>query len=115
MGITCGIDWTEIHHDIALADEKGRIIGRARIDTRVIGFNELLGLIAENGGTPEDTPIAIETDTNLLVVALADAGFTVYPINPRAVARYRERHGKGRRQIGPRRRRDPGEHPANRP
>lgn len=32
--------------------------------------------------------------SNLLVVALADAGFTVYPINPRAVARYRERHGQ---------------------
>ena len=94
MGITCGIDWAEIHHDIALADETGRIIDRARIDTGAGGFNELLGLIAENGGTPEDTPIAIETDKNLLVVALADAGFTVYPINPRAVARYRERLGQ---------------------
>jgi transposase len=28
------------------------------------------------------------------VTALAEAGFTVYPINPRAVARYRERHGQ---------------------
>ena len=53
-----------------------------------------MGLIAEHGGSPEDTPIAIETDKNLLVVALAGAGFTVYPINPRAVARYRERHGQ---------------------
>ena len=51
-------------------------------------------MIAEHGGSPEDTPIAIETDKNLLVVALAEAGFTVYPINPRAVARYRERHGQ---------------------
>ncbi|MFC9549755.1 hypothetical protein ACFTWF_02770 [Rhodococcus sp. NPDC056960] len=71
MGITCGIDWAEIHHDIALADETGRIIDRARIDTGACGFNELLGLIAENGGTPEDTPIAIETDKNLLVDAYA--------------------------------------------
>ena len=27
-------------------------------------------------------------------MALSGAGFTVYPINPRAVARYRERHGR---------------------
>ncbi|WP_413638120.1 IS110 family transposase [Microbacterium sp. OR21] len=27
------------------------------------------------------------------VVALASAGFTVYPTNPPALARYRERHG----------------------
>ncbi len=94
MRITCGIDWAEVHHDIALADETGHIVARARIDTGATGFNNLLRLIAENGGTPEDTPIAVETDKNLIVVALAEAGFTVYPINPRAVARYRERHGQ---------------------
>jgi transposase len=38
--------------------------------------------------------VAVETDKNLIVVALLAAGFTVYPINPRAVARYRERHGQ---------------------
>lgn len=38
--------------------------------------------------------MAIETDKNLIVMALSGAGFTVYPINPRAVARYRERHGR---------------------
>ena len=94
MGITCGIDWAEAHHDIALADDTGRIVYRARITTGATGFNDLLRMIAENGGTPEDTPIAIETDKNLLVVALAEAGFAVHPINPRAVARYRERYGQ---------------------
>ena len=93
MGITCGVDWAEAHHDVALLDEQGLQLACARIDTGATGFNALLGLIAEHGGSPEDTPIAIETDKNLLVTALAGAGFTVYPINPRAVARYRERHG----------------------
>ena len=91
MGITCGVDWAEAHHDVALLDEQGLQLACARIDTGATGFNALLGLIAEHGGSPEDTPIAIETDKNLLVTALAGAGFTVYPINPRAVARYRER------------------------
>jgi len=35
--------------------------------------------------------VAIETDKNLIVAALQAAGLSVYAINPRAVARYRER------------------------
>ena len=38
--------------------------------------------------------VAIETDKNLIVVALQTAGLTMFAINPRAVARYRERHGQ---------------------
>jgi transposase len=94
MALTCGIDWAEAHHDIALVDEHGNLVARARIDTGATGFNTLLALIAEHGGSAENTPIALETDKNLLVVALAGAGFNLYPINPRAVARYRERHGQ---------------------
>jgi transposase len=94
MGITCGVDWAEAHHDVALVDEGGAIVARSRINTGATGFTDLLALIAEHGGSVADTPIAIETDKNLLVVALAEAGFTVYPINPRAVARYRERYGQ---------------------
>ncbi|WP_387996346.1 IS110 family transposase, partial [Gordonia humi] len=92
--ITCGIDWAEDHHDIALMDDSGFIIERRRITHDPNGFAELLAMVADHGGTADDVPIAIETDKNLLVVALAGAGFTVYPINPRAVARYRERHGQ---------------------
>lgn len=94
MPITCGIDWAEAHHDVAVVDADGRVLARTRIDANVAGFTHLLELVAEHGGSPEETPIAIETDKNLIVVALAGAGFTVYPINPRAVARYRERHGQ---------------------
>ena len=114
MGITCGIDGAESHHDVALADDSGRIVARARINTGTTGFSELLRLTAEHAGTAENTPIAIETDNNLLVVALTEAGYTVYPINPRAVARYRERHGQSGGKS------DPGDaailaNPAHRP
>jgi transposase len=92
MQLTCGVDWAEAHHDVVLVDVDGTVVARCRIDTGAAGFSELLALIAEHGGSAEDTPIALETDKNLLVVALAEAGFAVYPINPRAVARYRERY-----------------------
>lgn len=94
MSITCGIDWAEAHHDVALVNDEGKVVARQRIGTGAEGFATLLEVIAEHGGTPTGTPIGIETDKNLVVVALAGAGFTVYPINPRAVARYRERHGQ---------------------
>lgn len=91
MGITCGVDWAERHHDVALVDSDGTTVAKKRIDTGFSGFSELLALIAEHAEEPASVAVAIETDKNLLVAALQAAGFTVYAINPRAVARYRER------------------------
>lgn len=92
--MTCGIDWAEAHHDAALVDDTGTVIARRRISADLAGFTELLELLVEHGADPAETAVAIETDKNLLVVALRAAGFPVYPINPRAVARYRERHAQ---------------------
>lgn len=100
--ITVGIDWAEGHHDFAIHDEAGTTIKLERVDTGPGGCTALLGAIADCGGCPEQTPIAIETDKNLLVVALLAAGFEVYAINPRAVARYRERLGQAGVKTDPR-------------
>ncbi len=66
MEFTCGIDWAESHHDVALVDEAGQTIANLRIGTDAAGFADLMELIAEHGGSPSDTPIGIETDKNLL-------------------------------------------------
>lgn len=100
--ITVGIDWAEGHHDFAVHDEAGTTIKLGRIDAGPAGCTAMLEAIAECGGSPEQTPIAIETDKNLLVVALLAAGFEVYAINPRAVARYRERLGQAGVKTDPR-------------
>ena len=92
MGITCGVDWAEDHHDVVVMDDVGKVLQGRRIDAGVDGYADLLALIADHGGSAAETPVALETDKNLLVLALRAAGFTVYSINPRAVARYRERH-----------------------
>lgn len=99
--MTCGIDWAENHHDVALVDDTGEVITKRRVTADMTGFQQLLELIAQHGGQPASTPVAIETDKNLFVVALAAAGFTVYPINPRALARYRERHGQSGAKSDP--------------
>jgi predicted NBD/HSP70 family sugar kinase len=33
MTISCGIDWAEAHHDVALVDHDGKVIARERIGT----------------------------------------------------------------------------------
>jgi hypothetical protein len=93
MDVFCGIDWAEDHHDITLADRDGKLLARCRISDDAGGLAELLGLLAEHGDTPDDrVPVAIETPRGLLVACLRAAGRPVYPVNPMAVARYRDRH-----------------------
>jgi transposase len=93
MDVYCGIDWAEDHHDIALVDRDGRLLARRRISDDAAGLAQLLALLAEHGDTPGDpVPVAIETPRGLLVACLRATGRTVYPVNPMAVARYRDRH-----------------------
>jgi transposase len=82
MSVTCGIDWAEAHHDVAIVDESGKRVAKLRIDSGAKGFGELLTLLAEHAVDPVETPVAIETDKGLLVAALQAAGFVVYAINP---------------------------------
>src|SRR5262245_621831 len=107
-----GDDWAEHHHDVEIQDETGRRMGKARLPEGLAGVARLHELIAEHlsigadagsdtttagkGGVgaagPERVLIGIETDRGPWVRALVAAGYRVYPINPRQVARYRERH-----------------------
>ncbi|MFG1689725.1 IS110 family transposase [Nonomuraea sp. NPDC049269] len=91
--VTCGIDWAEKHHDIALVDEAGKLVAKRRISDDADGWRALVDLLAEHGDHPGDPiPVAIETGRGLLVSCLRATGRKVYAINPPAVARYRERH-----------------------
>lgn len=93
MDVFCGIDWAEDHHDIALVDRDGRLLGRRRISDDAAGLAALLALFAEHRDSAEDpVPVAIETPRGLLVACLRATGRPAYPINPMAVARYRHRH-----------------------
>ena len=92
MAVYCGIDWAEGHHDIALVDETGTLIAKRRIDESVAGLAELTTMLAAAGDTADEPiPVAIETPRGLLVAALRATDRPVYPVNPLAVARYRER------------------------
>ena len=93
MDVYCGIDWAEDHHDIALAGHDGQLLARRRISDDAAGLAQLLELLAAHGDSAGDPiPVAIETPRGLLVAALRATGRQVYPVNPMAVARYRDRH-----------------------
>jgi hypothetical protein len=90
-----GDDWAEDHHDVEVQDQTGRRLARARLPEGVAGIARLHELIAGFAG--EDTTagqvlVGIETDRGPWVAALVAAGYSVFAINPRQVARYRERH-----------------------
>jgi transposase len=92
MTVFCGIDWAEGHHDIALVDAEGRLVAKRRIVESLDGLAEFTAMLAAAGDSAEQPiPVAIETPRGLLVAALRAAGRPIYPINPLAVARYRER------------------------
>jgi len=93
MDVFCGIDWAEDHHDIAIVDRDGQLLARRRISDDAAGLAQLLELLAEHGDSAEEpVPVAIETPRGLLVACLRATGRKVYPVNPMAVARYRDRH-----------------------
>ncbi len=93
MNVFCGIDWAEDHHDIALVNRDGQLLARRRISDDAAGLATLLGLLADHGDHGDALiPVAIETPRGLLTSCLRATGRQVYPINPMAVARYRDRH-----------------------
>jgi transposase len=101
LGVFCGIDWAEDHHDIALVDQDGQILARQRITDDAAGLARLLELLAGHGDSPQGpVPVAIETPRGLLVACLRAAGRPVCPVNPMAVARYRDRHPVAGRKSG---------------
>jgi Transposase/Transposase IS116/IS110/IS902 family len=101
MDVYCGIDWAEDHHDIALVNRDGQLLARRRISDDAGGLAQLLELLTEHGDTAEDpVPVAIETPRGLLVACLRATGRKVYPVNPMAVARYRDRHSVAGKKPG---------------
>ena len=94
-----GDDWAEDHHDVELVDEAGTVLARKRLPEGLAGVTGLHALIGEHLPDPGDDPdphprviVGIETERGPWVASLVAAGYTVYALNPKSVARYRERH-----------------------
>jgi hypothetical protein len=115
LALTCGIDWSEHHHSIALADQTGKLVAKMRVTDDLAGWNQLLALLADHRDTPNaPIPVAIETSRGLLVSCLRATGRPVYAINPMAVAPLPRTLHRRPIQVRPRRCHRVGQHPAHR-
>jgi hypothetical protein len=84
-----GLDWAEDHHDVALGLPGQGVIDEFRIDHGPAGVDRLVARCLEMEPDPAEVRVVLETRHGLLVEALVDAGFTVFPVNPDLVARRR--------------------------
>ena len=90
-----GIDWANEHHDILVIDEKGRQIGSLRVAHNPDGLSKLNTFLEQIIGqeSKEEMACIIETTHGLLIASLLEAGWPVYPVNPRTVDRRRAASG----------------------
>jgi transposase len=90
-----GIDWANDHHDALVIDEKGRQVGSLRVDHSPQGMSKLNTFLQQIIGSESKEQMAciIETTHGLLIAYLLEAGWPVYPVNPRTVDRRRVASG----------------------
>lgn len=84
-----GIDWADDHHDIVIIDEAGTRKGSLRVVHSKAGLNELNSFLARFTTDPSQMACIVETNHGLLIGALLEGGWPVYPVNPKTVDRKR--------------------------
>jgi transposase len=82
-----GLDWAGDHHDITIVDRTGAIVAQFRFEHSAQGWNSCREQLA----ACDALGVAIETSSGAAVEELLRTHATVFPVQPRAAARYRER------------------------
>ena len=83
-----GLDWARSHHDVVLLDRYGAVEEKLHFEHTAEGWRKMRELVARH----PDLPVAVETSQGTVVEQLLGCGARVYPVNPKAAQRYRERH-----------------------
>jgi transposase len=82
-----GFDWATQKHHVAVVDRCGNIVRRLEFADGAEGWLQLREMLAGLG----KVGVAIETSRGPEVERLLAMGLTVYPMNPKAAQRFRER------------------------
>jgi transposase len=80
-----GIDWADNHHDIVVIDEANQKQVSLRVAHSVSGMAVLDKFLKSLVTDSEQMACIIETNQGLLITALLEAGWPVYPVNPKTV------------------------------
>lgn len=90
--IYVGIDCADMHHDVCVVDDAGKSLAKFRFENEYEGFQKLISRIQKLEVDKENVAITIETTNGLVVGYLLDLGYTIYPVNPMAAERARDRY-----------------------
>lgn len=81
------LDWACDHHDVVIVDPFGAMAAEFRFAHTAEGWAEFTDKMKPYTGIP----LALETSSGPAVDQLLQRGWTLYPVNPKAAERYRER------------------------
>jgi transposase len=87
-----GIDWADDHHDVHITNDSAETLDNFRIQHSHEGMEKLKNHLVKFTSDPSSVLVAIESHRGLLIYALLEVGYAVYPINPKAMDRYRDRY-----------------------
>jgi hypothetical protein len=87
-----GIDWADQEHRVWLGDAAGHELGSRRVAHSAGGFAEFGRWLDEQRAAGHELWVAIERPDGRLVDFLLDHGVVVYPVNPKALDRARDRY-----------------------
>ena len=82
-----GFDWAKDAHDVVLVDRHGQVLEQFQFEDSAQGWSSLRQRIAPYA----NLAVAIETSCGPAVERLLEIGVAVFPVQPKAAARYRER------------------------
>jgi transposase len=86
-----GFDWASDHHDVVVLDRAGKILLELTFEDDASGWSGFAQRLARLGLDAGRLAVAVETNNGPAVERLLALGCVVYPLNPKAAQRYRER------------------------
>ena len=86
-----GVDWADQSHELYVSDESGRKINELEVHQTAEEFAELGRWLDESRSQGIELWAAIEKPEGRVVDFLLDHGVVVYPVNPKALDRARDR------------------------
>jgi transposase len=88
-----GIDWGSEKHQVCVLDGDRRRVGERVVEHDGASLTQLAAwLWALTRGQPQRVAVAIEVPRGAIVEGLIERGFHVFAINPKQLARFRDRH-----------------------
>ncbi len=88
-----GIDWGSQTHQVCVLDRTRRCVGEREVQHDGVSLAQFATWLSErSAGDPTQVAVALETPHGALVEMLVERGFQVFAINPKQLARFRERH-----------------------